>query len=578
MRIILVFFFLIPFLSKSQDFNNKNLTGHNIKIKDLTIYYDDIGQECLKSDASYFRKIKVDKYDLPLGTVKDYYIDGTLQWEGNLLAWDRLDWSNDEMSGLCTWYHRNGNKEHEAIYKNNKIEGKSKSWYLDGQLRSESSYVGGLKNGLSRYWHENGNLQYEKNYSLDILNGLLREWYSSGQLKYEINYISGDLPERYLECSERAICRDVFYKELNTYDEPFNTKVPFEKFDNDYSIELSLDLKSAELSDSKITMYWGDQNYSNGWLLNISGGYFKITGLIEDIEFSVLDWNQIEKKYSNNIILKITQLWGRAIITIDGDEIFSKYPDDLDHYFPLYGSEFWFTTQNMLCEYLKLEEFSQNNNNDSFHSGATGTGFAINRNGYIATNYHVIEFVDEGVSVSGVNGKFEKKYKAEIIDADIENDLAILKINSTLLDIPYSINTSDNIVTQEVYAYGYPLTDLMGTSINFTSGIVNKNKGMADDIRFLQHEATLQPGNSGGPLFDRDGNVVGINTLTVNKDYEDYIGVDVENVFYSLKSKYLINLMRKNNLSFSRNNVLKGKNISYQYGHIKNYIYFIEVK
>jgi len=578
MRIILVFFFLIPFLSKSQDFNNKNLTGHNIKIKDLTIYYDDIGQECLKSDASYFRKIKVDKYDLPLGTVKDYYIDGTLQWEGNLLAWDRLDWSNDEMSGLCTWYHRNGNKEHEAIYKNNKIEGKSKSWYLDGQLRSESSYVGGLKNGLSRYWHENGNLQYEKNYSLDILNGLLREWYSSGQLKYEINYISGDLPERYLECSERAICRDVFYKELNTYDEPFNTKVPFEKFDNDYSIELSLDLKSAELSDSKITMYWGDQNYSNGWLLDISGGYFKITGLIEDIEFSVLDWNQIEKKYSNNIILKITQLWGRAIITIDGDEIFSKYPDDLDHYFPLYGSEFWFTTQNMLCEYLKLEEFSQNNNNDSFHSGATGTGFAINRNGYIATNYHVIEFVDEGVSVSGVNGKFEKKYKAEIIDADIENDLAILKINSTLLDIPYSINTSDNIVTQEVYAYGYPLTDLMGTSINFTSGIVNKNKGMADDIRFLQHEATLQPGNSGGPLFDRDGNVVGINTLTVNKDYEDYIGVDVENVFYSLKSKYLINLMRKNNLSFSRNNVLKGKNISYQYGHIKNYIYFIEVK
>ena len=420
--------------------------------------------------------------------------------------------------GLCTWYYINGKKEHEATYKNNKIDGESK------------------------YWNENGNLILEENYSNGKLNGIIKSFYPNGNLKHEKIYSNGIPSERYLECSERNWCRMVFLKTLN--DKEFVTSFPFDDLDNDYSIELSLDLNST-LDDSFISLFWGGYNYSNGYYLSIFDRQYRLVSVVEDIEVPISEYTNIERNYRDNIKFKIIQNQGMTIVSIDGDVIFYFSDNETVNYLPLQGSHIAFLAENTTCNYLKIEEFNQSDSHSGNFTGTTGTGFVINRNGYIATNYHVIEHVDEGITVTGINGQFEKKYNAEIVDLDENNDLAILKINSDLINIPYSINTNDNIVTQEVYAYGFPLTDLMGNSISFTKGIVNKNTGMGDDIRFLQHEATLQPGNSGGPLFDKNGNVVGINTLTVNKGYEDYIGVDVENVFYSLKSKYLIDLMRK---------------------------------
>ena len=546
-----MYFLILPFISISQDNSIKSSKEHNIEIKDLKIYYDIDGKECLRSDAKYYREIKVDRFNLPLGEVKDFYINGNLQWVGNLKSWDRSDWSKDIKYGLCTSYYINGKKEHEATYKNNEIDGESK------------------------YWNENGNLIREENYSNGKLNGIIKSYYPNGNLHYEEIYRNGIPSERYLECSERNWCRMVFLKKLN--DTEFNTSFPFDDLDNDYSIELSLDLNS-NLDNSFISLFWGGYNYSNGYYLTIFNRQYRLVSVIEDIEVPLSEYTNIERNYRDNIRLKIIQNQGMTFVSIDGDVIFYFADNETGNYLPLQGSHIGFLTENMTCKYLKIEEFNQSDSHSGNFTGNTGTGFAINRNGYIATNYHVIEDVDEGITVTGINGQFERKYNAEIVDLDKANDLAILKINSDLIDIPYSINTNDNIVTQEVYAYGFPLTDLMGNSMSFTKGIVNKNTGMGDDIRFLQHEATLQPGNSGGPLFDKNGNVVGINTLTVNKGYEDYIGVDVENVFYSLKSKYLIDLMRKNNLSFSRRNILKGEEISNQYEYIKDYIYFIEVK
>ena len=119
---------------------------------------------------------------------------------------------------------------------------------------------------------------------------------------------------------------------------------------------------------------------------------------------------------------------------------------------------------------------------------------------------------------------------------------------------------------------------LLGGEIKFTDGRISSSTGFAEDHRFYQHTASIQPGNSGGPLFDKSGRVIGINTMIVNKEYEDYIDTDVENVFVSLKSKYLSRLMRQNNVNTNRARNTMPDLISEQYQIVKDYIYIVEIK
>ena len=97
-----------------------------------------------------------------------------------------------------------------------------------------------------------------RKYSNGKLNGIIKSYYPNGNLHYEEIYRNGIPSERYLECSERN-CAEWFLKKLN--DTEFNTSFPFDDLDNDYSIELSLDLNSN--LDNFISLFWGGYNYSN---------------------------------------------------------------------------------------------------------------------------------------------------------------------------------------------------------------------------------------------------------------------------------------------------------------------------
>ena len=85
---------------------------------------------------------------------------------------------------------------------------------------------------------------------------------------------------------------------------------------------------------------------------------------------------------------------------------------------------------------------------------------------------------------------------------------------------------------------GYPMINIMGSEIKFTDGKISSKSGLDDDIRTYQITAPIQPGNSGGPLFNNNGEVVGIIVSTLNR--EDY---DAENVNFALKSNLLKNLI-----------------------------------
>ncbi len=200
----------------------------------------------------------------------------------------------------------------------------------------------------------------------------------------------------------------------------------------------------------------------------------------------------------------------------------------------------------------------------------SGTGFAINSNGYIATNYHVIDGA-KSVYVRGVNGDFEKTYKAKVIVEDQRNDLALLKIEKWLGEIPYKLNKSTIALANSVYALGYPLTSILGSDIKFTDGKIGATTGFNNDPTYYQHSAPIQPGNSGGPLFNESGDLIAINTLRVDQEV-----AITEGIFFSVKARYLANLLEDRNISFPKSRRLSFLSVPEQVNLIKKFVYLVE--
>ena len=166
----------------------------------------------------------------------------------------------------------------------------------------------------------------------------------------------------------------------------------------------------------------------------------------------------------------------------------------------------------------------------------SGTGFALN-DGYIVTNYHVIDGA-KSISIQGVKGNFDTHYAVTIVGCDKNNDLALLKISDSNFTgfgpIPYAISNTTSEVGEDVFVLGYPLTSTMGDEIKLTTGIISSRTGFQGDVALYQISAPIQPGNSGGPLFDKKGNVIGIVSAKHS---------GAENVGYAIKTMYLRNLV-----------------------------------
>ena len=176
-------------------------------------------------------------------------------------------------------------------------------------------------------------------------------------------------------------------------------------------------------------------------------------------------------------------------------------------------------------------------------SAASGSGFVLTQDGYIVTNFHVIEEAvsdpSVDIQVSFANGD---KYTAKLVGGEQENDVAVLKIEATGLQ-PVTLGDSDQLVVGEpVYAIGNPLGELTFT---FTDGMVSAldrlitttgtdpdtQQKVAITLNVLQTNCAINPGNSGGPLFDSYGNVVGIVSA---KYTESTSGVTAEGLGFAL--------------------------------------------
>lgn len=164
---------------------------------------------------------------------------------------------------------------------------------------------------------------------------------------------------------------------------------------------------------------------------------------------------------------------------------------------------------------------------------STGSGFIVSSDGYIITNYHVVKGAKK-ITVSGINSNYLEKFDAVLKAYNSENDIALLKIKSNGYSIAYAITEEEKEVGESIFVLGYPMISVMGTEIKLTDGLISSASGYMNDKLYYQISSPIQPGNSGCPLFDSNGNVIGLVTSKLTNG---------ENVGYALKSKVIIQFL-----------------------------------
>lgn len=205
---------------------------------------------------------------------------------------------------------------------------------------------------------------------------------------------------------------------------------------------------------------------------------------------------------------------------------------------------------------------------------SSGSGIFLSTNGIIITNYHVIENAQK-IDVFIKRNNDVRKYNAKVLISDKQNDLTLLKIQDAtftyLPALPYAVKSTILDVGTSVFALGYPMSDTLGEELKVTDGIISSKTGYQGDIVTYQISAPIQPGNSGGPLFDKQGYLVGITNAGVP---------DAQNVGYAIKISYLRNLVDVSPVPFvlPSNNAISGLSFTEKIKKISPYVVLIKVK
>ena len=150
-----------------------------------------------------------------------------------------------------------------------------------------------------------------------------------------------------------------------------------------------------------------------------------------------------------------------------------------------------------------------------------GSGFVIDGQGHILTNFHVVE----GARQLEVTTSDKKKYKAQVVGTDPIHDLAVIQIPTKAVPQAEIGDSKDLVVGQKVYAIGNPF----GLSGTMTRGIISSIRSLKGERGYIdeaiQTDAAINPGNSGGPLLNAHGQVIGINTMILTGGVEQSAGI-----------------------------------------------------
>ncbi len=174
-----------------------------------------------------------------------------------------------------------------------------------------------------------------------------------------------------------------------------------------------------------------------------------------------------------------------------------------------------------------------------------GTGFVVGASGLLLTCAHVMGDAKEAtVSLNG------QRLLADVVKSDKTADLALLKLRDPLPEgssvLAFRAAARPAVMGEDVFTIGYPLSRILGNSARMTKGLLSATAGLRDNDKEVQVSAEIQPGNSGGPLLDHDGNVIGVVNKTINPAsvVQATGGALPQNVNFAIKNGPVLDFMK----------------------------------
>ena len=176
--------------------------------------------------------------------------------------------------------------------------------------------------------------------------------------------------------------------------------------------------------------------------------------------------------------------------------------------------------------------------------GSYGTGFYVSETGHIITNWHVAKDCRVLQTANGAS--------LRVLASDAAVDLALLQVVGVKPAAMASFSQADAVLGESIIVFGFPLTGLLASSGNLTTGIVSATAGLHDNPRHLQISAPVQPGNSGGPLLDQSGNVVGVVVAKLDAATAASLMGDIpQNVNFAIKGREVVSFLARSRMMAS---------------------------
>ena len=440
---------------------------------------------------------------------------GTYNWKDGRI-WVG-EWENGELSGYAITYDASGSINQEGIFKNGK--------FLRSLPKCEGSYsVTTWTNCFGTFTYTNGDYV-----------GAWKNGKRNGQGTY--TYASGNKYVGEFEDGKRQGQGTYYYLADNQW--------KGDKYVGEYKDDKRHGQGTYTYANGAKEVGAWENSKLNGYAITYyANGNINQEGIFKDNEFLYTQKRpsnntQIAQKTCNDdpTYCTVAQLCSKASTFSGGKKVWRttfatrKYVEEAKN-------------NGLSCNVpavVKVEKPKPDLNKT--YKVASGTGFYVSNAGHLITNDHVVD----GCEIIKIQST-GTDINTVILATDPKNDLALLKA-SHMPSIYFSISNNDPEELQDVIVAGYPFGDAFSSTIKFTQGVVSSLAGIGNDYSQFQIDAAIQPGNSGGPIVDMYGNMIGVavSKLSYKKILKDY-GVVPENTNFGIKASAVRNLMVANNV------------------------------